>query len=289
MNNGYNNQNMNGFQGPMNGMQGYPNNQQGFMNGPYPPQQPGPQPPHPPQPGPQFGNQKPEPATYDETIAKLDKEIEESKKADKKIIMIIVAIVGFFIVAVIVSFIVNGIFSTMDNMEKDKKREFAKTASYYIKNAKLDYSDSSLSKIEDETILILMPVGNMSDTTCVYLETGGASPYSQTWKYAYVAMIYSKRNHMFDYYFVGIDGEGNGIKFASDDELSEENTKLDELVVKDMGEYGPTLYTMYQGGKNHAKASVATYGDSELSDFAEKVGATSVVVLSNSDCAKLKS
>ena len=280
MNNGYNNQNMNGYPGPMqNGMQGYPGNQQqGYMNGQYPP----------PPPGPQFG-QKPEPTSFNETIAKLDKEIEDSKKADKKIIMIIAGLVGFFVLAVIVSFIVNGILSSINNVEKEKKIEFAKTAAYYVKMAKLDFSDSSLSKIEDDSILILMPVGLDSELACVTIEAGGTTPYSSTWKYAYVALKYNKSKHMFDYYFVGIDGAGYGIQFASDDQLSEDNEKLDELVIKDMGDYGPVMYTMYQSGKNHAKASPGTYGDAELLAFTENIGAQSVVVLSQSDCKKLKS
>ena len=292
MNNGYNNQNMR-YNGqnpnmgmnpngrtPQNGMNGYPNNQpRSFLNN-------GPVPPQPGMPGP--GPQNRLDPNYDETIAKLDEEIEASKKADKKLIMIIVGIAGVLIVAVVVTIIVNNIFSSVKKAEKVKMTDFVQTASSYIKYAKLGYSDSSLSKVTDDTLLILMPVGNDNTYTCVNLEAGGTSPFSSTYNFAYVGLKYNTGYHMFDYYFVGVDGEGNGIKFVSEKEITSDKEDLSEYVTQNIGEYGSALQTMYQSGKNHAKAAPSTYGDEDLTEFANKIGAKSVAILSKTDCTKLK-
>ena len=299
MNSRYNNQNM-GYTGPMpnmgmnpngmpggqgmppqNGMTSYSNNQQrSFINnGPVPPQ-----PGVPGGPGPQNNRLDP---NYDETIAKLEEEIEASKKADKKLIMVIVAIAGALIVAVVVSIVVNNVLSSVKNAEKSKMTDYVQTASSYIKNAKLNYSDSSLSKVTDDTLLILMPVGNDNTYTCVTLEAGGTSPFSSTYKFAYVGLKYNTGYHMFDYYFVGVDGEGNVIKFVSEKDLRVKD-ELSKYVTQNIGEYGAVLQTMYQSGKNHAKAEPSTYGDEDLTEFANKIGAKSVAILSKTDCTKLK-
>ena len=278
MNNGYN-RNMNGYPGRMpNGAPQYPNQQPGYMNGPVPPVPP-------PTPNKQSGAPSVFDSSYNENLAKLDKEIEESKKADKKLFMILGGVGALFVIGVVVSVIVNSITHGVQNMEEQKKSDLINIANLYVNNTKMLVEGSTLSKVTDGNLLILIPVGNDSSVSCTLLEAGGASPYNSTWKMAFVGVIYNYDNQMFDYYFTGVDGSGNGIAFVQDLEISNGDTAI---VSNELGEYAKGLQSIYQSGKNHAKAAPSKYGDMDLNDFATNVGASNVAVLSISDCNKLK-
>ena len=88
--------------------------------------------------------------------------------------------------------------------------------SAYIDNVKQFISAASTAvtsggKIEfyDEEALLMVPVGVDDAKSIVKLEKGGQSPYSSTYYFAYVGIVYDGENY--DYYFTAVDNAGQGL------------------------------------------------------------------------------
>ena len=103
-----------------------------------------------------------------------------------------------------------------------RKSSYVDSASHYIDAVMKEAVAGNDMKMYSQTTLYLVAVGNDKTKSCVALESGGKSPYSDTWKYAYVGVTVSNEgNH---YYFVAEDGSGQGLPFMTSEVLLKNGT-----------------------------------------------------------------
>lgn len=150
------------------------------------------------------------------------------KKTNKK---------GFTLIELLAVIIILGVLmiiaipSVTEYISSSRKSTFATSAAKYIDGTIVMVNELKKVQPTDVNTLYLIPVGHEEEYSCVSLDKGGVSPYSDTWEYAYVGVTYSGTG--FNYYFVAKDGSNQGINFVSQDELAD---KTGDLVVSGSNE-----------------------------------------------------
>lgn len=144
---------------------------------------------------------------------------------------------GFTLIELLAVIIILGVLmiiaipSVTEYISNSRKSAFADSAVGYIDSTRNMVNQAQKVSFFDVNTLYLVPVGHDETLSCVSLEKGGVSPYSDTWDYAYVGVTYSGTSY--NYYFVAKDGSNQGINFVSQDELAD---KTGDLVVSGSNE-----------------------------------------------------
>ncbi len=155
------------------------------------------------------------------------------KKTNKK---------GFTLIELLAVIIILGVLmiiaipSVTQYISNSRKSAFAQSASGYIDDTRNMVNQATKVQLFDVNTLYLIPVGHEDGKSCVAVEKGGRSPFSDTWEYAYVGVTYNGKNY--NYYFVAKDGSNQGINFVSQKDLAD---NLGDLVVSGNNEL--TQYT----------------------------------------------
>lgn len=125
---------------------------------------------------------------------------------------------------------VNGNNSQIDQ-NKSKEEQFIETAYEFIEATKTKVEDGSHTFYNDswdDNVLFLIPVGNKHYSaggfSCVETKSGGASPYSDSWNYAFVGVTYDRVG--WTYFFIAEDASGHGISFVTYDEIKNINNAV---------------------------------------------------------------
>ncbi len=144
---------------------------------------------------------------------------------------------GFTLIELLAVIIILGVLmiiaipSVTEYISNSRKSAFADSAVGYIDSTRNMVNQAQKVSFFDVNTLYLVPVGHDETLSCVSLEKGGVSPYSDTWDYAYVGVTYSGTSY--NYYFIAKDGSNQGINFVSQDELAD---KTGDLVVSGSNE-----------------------------------------------------
>ena len=150
------------------------------------------------------------------------------KKTNKK---------GFTLIELLAVIIILGVLmiiaipSVTEYISSSRKSAFADSAVSYIDGTRTMVNQAQKVQFFDVNTLYLVPVGHEEESSCVSLEKGGASPYSDTWEYAYVGVTYNGTSY--NYYFIAKDSSNQGINFVSQEELAD---KTGDLVVSGSNE-----------------------------------------------------
>lgn len=163
------------------------------------------------------------------------------KKTNKK---------GFTLIELLAVIIILGVLmiiaipSVTQYISNSRKSAFAQSASGYIDDTRNMVNQATKVQLFDVNTLYLIPVGHEDGKSCVAVEKGGRSPFSDTWDYAYVGVTYNGKNY--NYYFVAKDGSNQGINFVSQKDLAD---NLGDLVVSGNNELTQytTLKDLYDG------------------------------------------
>lgn len=157
-------------------------------------------------------------------------------KKGNKTITVVVAIIALLI-GFGCGFLISKTFDSKDNNDKKESnsKETNQFDEQYIeksnKAAFIDISDAYISAVRTKVnegkdlrlfstdTLYMIPVGNDQTKSCVSVEYG-KSPFSDTWNYAYVGVVYDGSGY--DYYFIGEDGTKHGIGLIDNKSLSKE-------------------------------------------------------------------
>ncbi len=149
-----------------------------------------------------------------------------------------------------------------------RKSAYVDSAVHYTDSIMKDAINGKDLKMYSTSTLYLVAVGHNKATSCVTLESGGKSPYSDDWNYAYVGVTYSTEG--FNYYFISEDGSETGLPILSNKVLVEEG--VDHLYNKGSStatEYATlagALKTLYTSKANETKTG--STGDHALtSDY----------------------
>ena len=120
---------------------------------------------------------------------------------------------GFTLIELLAVIIILGVImliaipSVTQQITNSRKNSYIDTANAYISAVVVKVNEGSLP-MYDTNRLYLIPVGNNDNLSCVSLESGGASPFSKYFNYAYVAVHYT--GDSYDYWYLGEDASLQG-------------------------------------------------------------------------------
>ncbi len=143
---------------------------------------------------------------------------------------------GFTLIELLAVIIILGVImliavpSVTRYIQQSRKKAYVSTASQYVSSV-VNMVNSGDLKFYESNTLYFVKVGH--NGSCVKLERGGQSPFSSSWKYAYVAVLYTGLGY--DYYFMSEDGAGQGIALTREKDLID--TNYNSLVVTDTPDY----------------------------------------------------
>ena len=126
------------------------------------------------------------------------------KKSNKKGFTLIELLAVIIILGVIMLIAIPSVTQQITN---SRKNSYIDTANAYVNAVVVKVNEGSLP-MYDTNRLYLIPVGNNDALSCVSLESGGASPFSKEYNYAYVAVHYT--GDSYDYWFLGEDASLQG-------------------------------------------------------------------------------
>ena len=135
---------------------------------------------------------------------------------------------GFTLIELLAVIIILGILmiiaipSVTSYIQNSRKSAYADTAVQYADAVMKEVNGGKTLRLYSTSTLYLIPVGHDKDSSCVTLESGGQSPFDDTWRYAYVGVTYDGKGY--NYYFIGEDGAGQGISFIDKKTLTDDGT-----------------------------------------------------------------
>ena len=138
---------------------------------------------------------------------------------------------GFTLIELLAVIIILGILmiiaipSVTSYIQSTRKNAYVSSASGYVDTIMKDANLGQDLKLYNSNVLYMVAVGDDATKSCVTLESGGQSPYSDEWKYAFVGITVS--NNGYNYYFISEDGSGQGLPFISKKTLDDEG--IDKL------------------------------------------------------------
>ena len=137
---------------------------------------------------------------------------------------------GFTLIELLAVIIILGILmiiaipSVTTYIQNSRKSAYVDTASAYIDAVRTKVNEGKDLQFFSTETLYMVPVGSDAASSCVSVESGGKSPFSETWKYAYVGVIYTGTGY--NYFYISEDGANQGIPFVTQEKLSEDGNDL---------------------------------------------------------------
>lgn len=138
------------------------------------------------------------------------------KKMNKKGFTLIELLAVIIILGVLMIIAIPSVTSYIQN---SRKSAFADSGLNYVKSGINIVNSGNKMRFYDTSTLYLIPAGHKEDSTCITLESGGQSPFSDDWAYAYVGVTYKEGGKGYTYYFIAEDAAGQGIQFLTQTDL----------------------------------------------------------------------
>ena len=143
---------------------------------------------------------------------------------------------GFTLIELLAVIIILGVLmiiaipSVTTYIQNSRKSAWVDTSVAYVKSTVNKVNEGGKLQFFTEKVLYMVPVGHEAANSCVSVESGGQSPFSDKWRYAYVGVVYNGKGY--DYYFIGEDAAGQGIEFVSQKYLNDKGTDAMYSVTK---------------------------------------------------------
>ncbi len=170
---------------------------------------------------------------------------------------------GFTLIELLAVIIILGVImliaipSVTQQITNSRKNSYIDTASSYVSAVVVKVNEGVLP-LFDTNRLYLIPVGNDEKLSCVSLESGGASPFSKVYNYAYVAVHYT--GDSYDYWFLSEDGSLQGFEMTPTKTLETAKKDLVKSGMKTISTLGGTSgrYGTYTttGGGSYTSSSI---------------------------------
>lgn len=142
---------------------------------------------------------------------------------------------GFTLIELLAVIIILGVLmiiaipSVTTYIQNSRKSAYVDTAAAYVEAVRTKVNEGRDFQLYSTDTFYLIPVGNVlidldstgksKGASCVSVESGGQSPFSDTWDYAYVGVTYDGKGY--NYFFTAQDGAGQGIRLVTFKELSD--------------------------------------------------------------------
>ena len=142
-------------------------------------------------------------------------------------------------------------------IQNSRKSAWADTGVAYAKAVVTKVNEGGKLQFFTTRTMYLVPVGHTKGTACVSVESGGQSPFSDTWAYAYVGVLYNGSGYQ--YYYIAEDGAGQGIDFVSQQFLNKEGADYMYTKKKTGGETRNGNDVLAEAYDTHPTGTEATY------------------------------
>ena len=119
---------------------------------------------------------------------------------------------------------IDAVKSVENYLENSRKNAYVDTSSAYIDAVRMKVNQANNFKFFEPDILYMVPVGHDSTKSCVSLESGGNSPFSNTWNYAFVGVLYNGNGY--NYMFIGEDQKTYGLGLINESVLLQKGTSF---------------------------------------------------------------
>ena len=135
---------------------------------------------------------------------------------------------GFTLIELLAVIIILGILmiiaipSVTSYIQNSRKSAYVDTSVGYMDAVMKEVNSAKKLKLYSTDTLYMIPVGHEKNKSCVTVESGGQSPFSDEWSYAYVGVTYDGKGY--NYYFIGEDGAGQGIGMLKKKTLTDDGT-----------------------------------------------------------------
>lgn len=161
------------------------------------------------------------------------------------------------------------------NVIKLRKDSYADTLTAYIDSVRTKVNEARKLRFFETQTLFFVP------NTCAEIESGGRSPFSDKWEYAYVAVQYTA--DLYSYYAVALDGAGYGIKILPQIEI---NKNLG-AVVQDPGSITKVneFYDNYNIDENKTINAVDFSKELKEALDSSNIKVSKVVFISSNSCS----
>ena len=136
---------------------------------------------------------------------------------------------GFTLIELLAVIIILGVLmiiaipSVTTYIQSSRKSAFIDTGAAYVDAVRNKTNEAAKIKLYATDTLYMIPVGHEKAKACVSVETGGQSPFSDEWTYAYVGVTYDGQGY--DYYFIAEDGAAQGVPFMDQKTLTDKGTE----------------------------------------------------------------
>lgn len=188
---------------------------------------------------------------------------------------------GFTLIELLAVIIILGILmiiaipSVTTYIQNSRKSAYVDTGAAYIDGVRTKVNEGKELRLFSTDTLYMIPVGNDTTKSCVSVESGGQSPFSDTWSYAYVGVTYTGDGYK--YYFISEDGAGQGLPMLEQKVLTDAGTdKIYSSYATTLGKeaiteaYAGVLAGNY--GKEVASTGTSTQDKTALEVALEKNG-----------------
>lgn len=186
------------------------------------------------------------------------------KKMNKKGFTLIELLAVIIILGVLMIIAIPSVTSYIQN---SRKNAFVDSAVAYIDAVRTKVNDGKTLQFFSTGVTYMVPVGHEDGKSCVALESGGKSPFNDSWKFAYVAVTYT--GDSYNYSFIGEDGSGQGLELKTADQLSKDGGSL---LYSDSKTYSEKLQARYTPGSSVTGNVVATTGTPGTGEVAFEQG-----------------
>ena len=207
---------------------------------------------------------------------------------------------GFTLIELLAVIIILGVLmiiaipSVTTYIQNSRKSAYVDTAVAYVDAVRNKVNEAAKIKFYATDTLYMIPVGHETANSCISVETGGQSPFSDQWHYAYVGVTYDGSGY--NYYFIGEDGAAQGLPFLDQTTLAKEGTdkiysqanKNDEntqpvveLLKELYAKNDKNTYDYYKTPATGQNPFVVTSGKKDFTKVATKAGTDSSLTITH--------
>ena len=208
---------------------------------------------------------------------------------------------GFTLIELLAVIIILGVLmiiaipSVTTYIQNSRKSAYVDTAVAYVDAVRNKVNEAAKIKFYATDTLYMIPVGHETANSCISVETGGQSPFSDQWHYAYVGVTYDGSGY--NYYFIGEDGAAQGLPFLDQTTLAKEGTDkiYSQASNNDNSEAVSVLTENYKdhtsGVINYAATSSTgvkafkASNDKDLTELATASGRTKIQFITATGCS----
>ena len=214
---------------------------------------------------------------------------------------------GFTLIELLAVIIILGVLmlvaipSVTGYISSSRRSSYASTGSEFIKSVGVLVNKGTMP-VFDKNTLYLFPIGNDETKSCIKLESGGRSPFNDSYTYAYVGAVYDGTSY--DYYIISNDGANQGYRddaenpsstkdyagqfIISSKRLEAEGGDLIKPGIKTnsilKNNYGNALTIVKPASGSNANWTGITTGDGNINDFITAKSISKVVLFAQSEC-----